>query len=77
MWYALFVSTLQDFGFKLNPYDECVANKIINGQKYTNFWHVDDNKILNVDKNVVIEVIESIKAKFGKMIVTCGKTHVF
>jgi hypothetical protein len=27
LWYDLFVSTLQELGFELNPYDLCVANK--------------------------------------------------
>eukprot|EP00957_Ditylum_brightwellii_P090116 6863109-Ditylum_brightwellii.AAC.1 len=29
-WYKLFATTLQDEGFKMNPYDKCVANKDIN-----------------------------------------------
>ena len=35
LWYELFSSTLKDMGFKLNPYDECVANKIIDGKQCT------------------------------------------
>jgi len=30
LWYELFTTTLQGFGFELNPYDACVANKMIN-----------------------------------------------
>ena len=32
LWYQLFSSTLYKMGFELNPYDRCVANKIINGK---------------------------------------------
>ena len=32
LWYELFSTTLKDMGFVLNPYDECVANKIIHGK---------------------------------------------
>jgi len=77
LWYELFSSTLQDMGFELNPYDECVANKVINGKQCTIACHVNDNKILHVDPDVVSSVIKQIEKKFGKMRVTRGKKHVF
>jgi hypothetical protein len=36
---------LQKWGFEINPYDFCMANKIINGKQCTIMWHVDDLKI--------------------------------
>ena len=36
---------LLSWGFKLNDYDNCVANKMINGKQCTIVWHVDDLKI--------------------------------
>jgi hypothetical protein len=66
LWYELFVSTLQEMGFTLNPYDLCVANKIINGKQCTIVWYVDDNKISHVDPNVVTDVITQIEKKLGK-----------
>ena len=35
LWYELFSTTLKDMGFELNPYDECVANKTIDGKQCT------------------------------------------
>ena len=64
-------------GFVLNPYDPCVANKIINGKQCTIVWYVDDNKISHVDAQVVTQIIELIEQHFGKMTVTRGKKHVF
>jgi hypothetical protein len=64
-------------GFKLNPYDLCVANSQIKGKQCTVAWYVDDNKISHVDDMVVTNSIEKIEAKFGKMTVTRGKCHVF
>ena len=32
LWYNLFLNKLTDLGFKVSPYDRCVANKIIDGQ---------------------------------------------
>ena len=64
-------------GFKLNPYDPCVAKSQIKGKQCTDAWYVDDNKISHVDDTVVTDVIEKIEAKFGKMTVTRGKHHLF
>ena len=77
LWYELFSSTLKDMGFVLNPYNECVANKIINSKQCTIGWHVDDNMISHIDSKVVTEVIEKIEGKFGKMAVTRGAVHIF
>jgi Reverse transcriptase (RNA-dependent DNA polymerase) len=77
LWYELFTGTLQDMGFVLNPYDACVANKIIDGTQCTIVWYVDDNKISHVKPSVVSMVIKQIEEKFGKMTVTRGNTHVF
>jgi hypothetical protein len=70
LWYDLFSSTLSQDGFELNPYDTCVANKLINGKQCTVAWYVDDNKISHVDSNVVTGIIEKIESRFGKMTVT-------
>jgi len=29
LWYELFSEYLKDMGFKINPYDGCIANKFI------------------------------------------------
>jgi len=36
--------TLMDWGLIVNPYDRCVANKMIDGKQCTDLWHVDDIK---------------------------------
>jgi hypothetical protein len=77
LWYELFSSTLQGMGFKLNPYDACVASKVIDGKQCTIVWHVDDTKILHEDSKTVSHVIQKIEARFGEMAVTRGKEHVF
>jgi hypothetical protein len=64
-------------GFELNPYDPCVANKIIDGTQCTVVWYVDDNKISHVKPTVVSMIIKKIEEKFGKMTVTRGTSHVF
>ncbi len=77
LWYKLFSSTLVGLGFELNPYDLCVANAIIDGKQCTIGWYVDDNIITHVDPNQVTWVIDKIEERFGKMVVSRGKSHDF
>jgi len=70
LWYELFSTTLQGMGFVLNPYDPCIANKIINGKQCTIVWYVNDNKILHINAQVATQIIELIEQHFGKMMVT-------
>lgn len=64
LFWKLLSSKLQEWGFKINPYDRCVANKMINGKQCTVLWHVDDLKISHEDENVVSEIINLINDEF-------------
>ena len=66
LWYKMFYSYLKQLGFELNPYDPCVANKIINGKQCTIAWYVDDTKISHPDSEVVSDIIDKIEECFGK-----------
>ena len=33
---------LEEKGYEFNPYDQCVANKMIQGKQHTVRFHVDD-----------------------------------
>jgi Reverse transcriptase (RNA-dependent DNA polymerase) len=71
---------LEGIGFATNPYDCCVANKIVDGKQCTVAWHVDDLKISHVDSKVVDSVIASLESEFGKeapLTVTRGKIHEY
>merc|ERR1712115_516330 len=52
-FYKKLRADLEDMGFKVNPYDPCVANKTIKGAQCTICWHVDDLKISHVNPEVV------------------------
>jgi hypothetical protein len=77
LWYNLYSKTLENLGFVINPYDRCVANKIINGSQCTIVWYVDDNKISHVDKDVVTDILEKLKGHFGNITISRGKKHNF
>jgi hypothetical protein len=75
LWYNLFATTLQGMGFEINPYDRCVANKMINGKQCTIAWYVDDNKISHVDKDVVTKILDDVKDHFGELVLSRGDKH--
>ena len=77
LWYNMFTGTIQKLGFKLNPYDPCVAKAIIKGNQCTVVWYADDNKISHVEYSVVTDIIKAIEVSFGKMTVTRGSSHTF
>ena len=54
---------LASMGFELNPYDPCVANKMINGKQMTIVWHVDDLKASHINAKVNDEFYEWLKSK--------------
>ena len=60
---------LEDLGFEVNPYDPCVANKVIKGNQCTICWHVDDLKISHVDSKVVDQVCK----KLSDLSLPCSK----
>ena len=69
---------VKDWGFTINPYDSCVANKMINGKQCTIVWHVDDLKISHVSEEVVDNVIALMNHVFGEqspMTVSSGMCH--
>ena len=58
-------SDLEEMGFEVNPYDPCVANKIINGTQCTICWHVDDLKISHKDPEVVTQVCNTLSKTYN------------
>ena len=69
---------LKEMGFELNPYDRCVANKMIDGKQCTILWHVDDLKISHENDEVIENVISTLSERYGKeapLVVTRGKVH--
>ena len=59
-------NVLIKWGFVVNTYDWCVANKMVNVKQLTIVWHVDDLKILHVEENVVTKVISKLEKQYGK-----------
>ena len=45
LFYEKLLGDLKSIGFKVNRYNPCVANAMVNGKQMTVCWHVDDIKI--------------------------------
>jgi hypothetical protein len=50
LFYRKLVSELREMGFEINPYDPCVANKMVNETQMTIRWHVDDLMISHLSQ---------------------------
>jgi hypothetical protein len=57
LYYRKFVKSLTDIDFTINPYDPCVANKIIEGEHMTICFHVDDCKLSHRNNTVMDRMI--------------------
>ena len=56
---------LEDFRFEANPYDLCVANKIVNGSQMIGLWHVDVLKIYHKDCLEVTKFLNHFAKIYG------------
>lgn len=85
LYYRKFVKSLTDIGFTINPYDPCVANKMIEGKQMTICWHVDDLKASHVKSRIMDRIIKYLRQEYetifedgsGKMVVSRGKIHKY
>jgi hypothetical protein len=64
LYYRKFTQSLTDVGFDINPYDPCVANKIIDGKQMTICYHVDDCKLSHLDSKVMDTTIEWLQSEY-------------
>ncbi len=76
LFYRKLVEDLESNGFKLNPYDPCVANKTVNGKQMNVCWHVDDLKVSHIDPNEVTIFGNWLSKTYGVTVAAhCGKAH--
>ena len=62
-------------GFVLNPCDQRVASKMIDGKQHAICWFVDDLKISHMKVQVAKDITSTIEERHGKMVVTHGVKH--
>ena len=68
----------KDMGFKINPYNLCVANKMINGSQMTVTWHVDGLKASYKENTEVTKFVMALSVIYGNgFSVTWDKVHLY
>ena len=64
---------LEDAGFEVNPYDPCVANKIVNGCQMTICCHMDDLKVSHKSKDAVTAFADAMGKEFNSGTIIKGE----
>jgi hypothetical protein len=86
LYYHKFTKSLTSVGFKINPYDPCVANKIVDSTQMTIcFQHVDDCKLSHHSRRANNNMIDWLRQEnesifedgSGKMTVSRGRVHKY
>ena len=80
LFYKKFRNDLEGIGFKVNEYDPCVANRIVNGKQHTITWNVDNVKSSHQDAIVNDEFYNWLQKMYGDPKIapvkaTRGKIH--
>jgi hypothetical protein len=78
LWYNQFRGDLEKIGFEFNPYDPCVANRMVDQKQHTIRFHVDDLMSSHVDKRVNDKFekwLNKMYGGYGKVKSTRGKHH--
>ena len=78
LFYNKLKADLERYGFEVNPYDPCVANKVVDGKQLMVTWHVDDLKVSHLQKKIVDQFLQWIKdtyGKIGQVKVSRGRVH--
>ena len=78
LFYRKFKKDLEGIRFIFNPYDPCVANRIISSKQQTVRFHIDDLMSSHVDKKVNDKFLIWLNDKYGEhgdFTATRGDTH--
>jgi len=78
LFYKKLLNDLQHYGFELNPYDPCVANKMVKGKQMTVSWHVDDLKVSHVNPKDIDHFLKWVQETYrsiAEVKSTHGKIH--
>ena len=76
LFYLKLVKDLTNCGFTINPYDPCVANKMVDGSQMTIVWHVDDLKVSHRSAAAINKLVRYLKDKYGEnLTVHTGDVH--
>ncbi len=76
LFYRKLVKELKEKGFEINPYNPCMANKLVDGKQMTVRWHVNDLMISHVNQYKILKFVKCIKDIYGDNLAkNVGMTH--
>jgi hypothetical protein len=79
LFYRKLVADLLSIDFTINPYDPCIANKMIDGFQLTVCWHVDDLLLGHIKPTVVTKFLDWLSQRYDtpkkKLNATRGHTY--
>ncbi len=85
LYYHKFTKSLTSVRFEINPYDPCMANKIVDGTQMTIFFHVDDWKLSHHSSRANDNMIDWLNQEYesifedgsGEMTVSRGRVQKY
>ena len=80
LWYKKLRGDLEKEDFVFNPYDPCIANRMVKGNQQTIRFHVDDVMSSHIDPKVndmFYKWLDSTYGKFKKVTCHRGDQHVY
>ena len=77
IFYRNMAKDLDAYGSQMNPYNPCMANKIINNKHMTVLWHVNVLKVSHVDSFEVTMFAGYMSSIYGGIIVHRVKVHQY
>ena len=79
LFYKKLKKQLEDWDFEMNPYDNCVFNKVVDGNQVTFCFFFDDCKISHVEQEVIDDILTDLNNVFAtkkkRVSVTKGSVH--
>ena len=75
--YHRLVLELEDYGFKPNPYDPCVANMDINGSHMTVVWYVDDLVVTHKSDSEITKLGLYLEDRFSGLTINRNDKHTY
>ena len=79
LFYEKLKKQLEDWDFEMNPYDNCVFNKVVDGNQVTFCFFVDACKISHMDQEVIDDILTDLNNVFAtkkkRVSVAKGSAH--
>ena len=76
LFYRKLIKKLKEMGFEINPYNPCVANKVVDGTQMTLRWHIDDLLMSHVSQCKILKFVKHTKDVYGdNRAKNVGMTH--